>query len=141
MKLPVCLFTLCLMYSSASFGDSLRVVTEAWPPYVFEREGQHLGIDLETAEHVLRQLGHEVDWNLMPWKRALRTVELGDAQAILDVSPTAQRLEMLHFPDEQLSTSDTVLFYHRSRPRVFENVDYLAGLVIGVSPGYAYSNR
>lgn len=140
MKLPACLFTLCLMFSSGSLADSLRVVSEAWAPYVFKRDGRYVGVDLEVTERVLRALGHEVVWDLLPWKRAVRTVERGHAQAILDIVPTPQRTETLIFTDEPLSTTDTVLFYHRDRPHSFESLSDLNGLVIGVSPGYTYSS-
>ena len=140
MKLSVCVFTLCLFTSTGLLADSLRVVSEAWPPYVFERDGRPVGVDLDGADHVQSDLGHEVSWDLMPWKRALRTVELGAAQAILDIVPTPQRNKTLRFPDEHLSTNDTVLFYHRDRPHAFESLDDLSGLVVGVSPGYTYSS-
>ncbi|SDR69125.1 amino acid ABC transporter substrate-binding protein, PAAT family [Halopseudomonas xinjiangensis] len=140
MKLTGCLLTICLIYSASSLADALRVVSEPWPPYVFEDRSGPAGVDLEVAGHVLRALGHEVTWDLLPWKRALRTVEFGDAQAILDIVPTAQRIEALYFPDEHLSTNDTVLFYHRDRPHPFDSLADLSGLTIGVAPGYTYSS-
>lgn len=140
MKVSACVCALCLFISSGLLADTLRVVSEAWPPYVFERDGRAVGVDLEVAEQVLRELGHDVSWDLMPWKRAMRTVEIGDAHAILDISPNAERLKLYRFPDEHLSTSETVLFYNRHRPRPFTSLADLSGLTIGVSPGYAYSN-
>lgn len=140
MNLRVCLVTLCLIYSAGSLADPLRVVSEPWPPYVFEQSGRYLGVDLEIAEHVLRDLGHEVTWDLLPWKRALHTVKNGDAHAILDIVPNAERIEALHFPDEHLSRNETVLFYHRDRPHPFDSLADLAGLTIGVSPGYTYGS-
>ncbi|UAW98792.1 transporter substrate-binding domain-containing protein [Halopseudomonas nanhaiensis] len=140
MNLRVCLATLCLIFSAGSAADPLRVVSEPWPPYVFEENGRYLGVDLEIAEHVLRELGHEVTWDLLPWKRALHTVKTGGAHAILDIVPSAERIEALHFPDEHLSRNETVLFYHRDRPHPFDSLADLAGLTIGVSPGYTYSS-
>lgn len=140
MKLYASLLMLCLLHSPAVLADSLRVVSEAWPPYVFEQDGRYLGVDLEVAERVLEVLGHEVTWELLPWKRAVRTVSLGRAQAILDIVPSPERVETLIFPDEPLSTNDTVLFYHRDRPHRFETLADLSGLKIGVSPGYTYGN-
>lgn len=141
MKLYASLLTLCLLHSPAVLADSLRVVSEAWPPYVFEQDGKVLGADVEVADHVLRQLGHQTRWELMPWKRALRTVERGKADAILDLSLNEERRDTYLFPSEPLSTSDTVLFYHRDRPHTFEDIDDLTGLTIGISPGYAYANE
>lgn len=140
MKLCASLLMLCLLHSPTLLADSLRVVSEAWPPYVFEEDGRHLGVDLEVAEQVLQGLGHEVTWELLPWKRALHTVTLGRAQAILDIVPNPERVETFIFPDEPLSTNDTVLFFHRDRPHHFETLADLAGLKIGVSPGYTYGS-
>lgn len=140
MKPYASLLMLCLLQSPALLADSLRVVSEAWPPYVFEQNGRHIGVDLEVAEHVLESLGYDVSWELLPWKRALRTVTLGRAQAILDIVPSAERVETLIFPDEPLATNDTVLFFHKDRPHRFETLADLSGLKIGVSPGYTYGS-
>jgi hypothetical protein len=44
--LTVVLFT-CLSF--AARGEKLRIVTEPWAPYVYEENGEALGLDYETT--------------------------------------------------------------------------------------------
>ncbi|GGE51183.1 ABC transporter substrate-binding protein [Halopseudomonas oceani] len=118
----------------------LKIVSEPWPPYVFLENGAPCGADLEVSDHLLRELGYQPQWRMMPWKRAQYEVLNGSADAILDIAITPERLQQYHFPDEPLSLSETVLFYHNTHPHPFNSLEDLRGLRIGVSAGYSYSN-
>ena len=132
---------LCLFLTTPLLAAPLRIVSEEWPPYIFAKDGEIKGSDKEVADILLKQLGYQVSWELMPWRRALHTVQTGAADAVLDISPDAKRLEHFIFPDEPFSTNVTVLFYVSSRPFPFERLEDLRGLTIGVSPGYHYNNE
>lgn len=140
MTLRTCVLLVSLLFATGSGAEPLRIVTEAWPPFIYEEEGEIKGADKDIAEYLLSQLGYQVTWELKPWRRALRDVEKGDADAILDIAPHPNYLATFLFTDEPLSSHETMLFYDRRRPFSFRNLDDLTGLVIGVSPGYLYNN-
>lgn len=132
---------LCASLSLAAQGESLRIVTEPWAPYVYEEHGQPRGLDYETAAIVLQRLGVEVDWQFLPWKRCLAMLERGQADGILDIFRTAAREPQMLFPEEPLSSVELVLFYAKERPYPFRRLEDLTGLRVGVSPGYWYANQ
>lgn len=140
MKLQTCLFLASFMTVATSWADTLRIVTEEWPPFVYVEDGAIKGADKEITEHLLNQLGYQVKWELKPWRRVLQDVERGEADAILDIAPHPDYLARFLFSTEPLSSHETVLFHDKRRSFAFDRLDDLTGLVIGVSPGYLYNN-
>ena len=121
-------------------AEQLTIVSEPWPPYVFEENNTIRGIDYEVSDRLLRELGYDPKWRMMPWKRAQHEVREGNADAILDISINDQRRQTYHYPSEPLSHSETVLFYRKSQPFPFTRIEDLRGLRIGISAGYSYGN-
>ncbi|SEQ05622.1 polar amino acid transport system substrate-binding protein [Pseudomonas cuatrocienegasensis] len=121
-------------------AQPLRIVSEAWPPYIYEVDGELRGLDYETTQVVLERLGIQTTWELMPWKRCLLSVQQGKADALLDVFHSTARNTWMVFPEEPLSTVEFVLFYHRENPHRFQKIEDLTGLTVGVSAGYLYAN-
>ena len=122
-------------------AEPLRIVTEAWAPYVYEENGQTAGLDYEISAEVLRRLDVEVEWQFLPWKRCLLALEQGHADGILDIFRLPERERSMLFVEEPLSEVEFVLFYARTRPYRFKSLDDLRDLVIGTSPGYWYNDQ
>lgn len=131
--------TLTLL-ASALKAEPLTIVSEPWPPYVFAENNVLRGVDYEVSDRLLRELGYQPQWHMMPWKRALHEVRVGNADAILDVGINDQRRQEYHYPSEPLSYSETVLFYRKDQPFPFTGIEDLHGLRIGISAGYSYGN-
>jgi len=125
----------------AARAEPLRIVTEAWAPYVYEENGQPSGLDYEISAEVLRRLGVEVEWQFLPWKRCLLAFEQGQADGILDIFRIPEREAQMLFVEEPLSEVEFVLFHARSRPYPYRSLEDLRDLVIGTSPGYWYNDQ
>ncbi|MBC9248936.1 amino acid ABC transporter substrate-binding protein [Pseudomonas alcaligenes] len=124
----------------AARAEPLRIVTEAWAPYVYEENGQPAGLDYEITREVLRRLNVEAQWQFMPWKRCLLELQQGQADAILDIFRIPERESQMLFVEEPLSDVQFVLFFARNRPYPYRQLDDLRDLLIGTSPGYWYNN-
>lgn len=131
---------LCCLAASAR-AETLRLVTDAWAPYVYPLNGQPTGLDYEVSYEILRRLGFELDLQFMPWKRCLMALKQGHADGILDIFYRAEREAHMLFVDEPLSEIEFVLFFERNRPHPYEALEDLSGLVIGISPGYWYKDE
>jgi len=125
--------------SSLAQAERLRLVSDDWAPYIYWHDGQPKGSDYEVANEVLKRLGIDVDWQLLPWKRCLAMVEQGQADGVLDIFQADSRKSFMFYPDEPLSNVEFVLFQNNARPHAVERLEDLAGLTIGTSPGYTYS--
>lgn len=122
-------------------GRTLRIVSEAWPPYIYEENGELHGLDYDVTRIVLRRLGVQAEWQMLPWKRCALALEQGKADAILGSYRTRESEATLLFPSEPLSRIELLLFYTKNRPYPFRAIDDLQGLRIGVSSRYRYSER
>ena len=125
----------------AARGETLRLVTDAWAPYVYEDNGQAAGLDYEITLEVLQRLGVTLDLQFLPWKRCLLALEQGHADGILDIFHLPEREASMLFVEEPLSEVELVLFYARNRPYPYESLEDLRELVIGISPGYWYNDE
>lgn len=129
----------CLSFSAA--GETLRIVTEPWSPYVIVNGQQASGLDYDIATIVFKRLGIDVQWQFVPWKRCLLMLEQGEADGALDIFKIADREQLLLYPSEPVSQVNWVMFQANARPHPFNELSDLNGLVIGVSPGYRYSSE
>jgi polar amino acid transport system substrate-binding protein len=137
----VLLLIFSIMPSYLFGAESIRVVTDAWPPYVFEEQGTMTGFDYEVMQAVMKRMGYSVEFRLMPWKRCLQMIESGQADALLDVSITEERKRSMIFPSEPLSDSASVLFHRRGQRYRFNTLEDLRGLRIGTIAGYEYNKE
>ncbi|MFJ4065394.1 substrate-binding periplasmic protein [Pseudomonas sp. NPDC089996] len=133
----LCILLLACL-SPMALGERLRLVSDDWAPYVYRDGGQVKGIDYEVTTEVFRRLGVEVDWQFLPWKRCLALVEQGQADGVMDIFQVESRKTFLVYPAEPMSDVEFVLFQASDRRHAIRQLDDLAGLTIGTSPGYAY---
>lgn len=129
----------CIAFTAR--GETLRLVTDTWAPYVYEANGQATGLDYDTSREVLRRLGIDLELQFLPWKRCLLALEQGHADGILDIFHLPEREAQMLFVEEPLSEVEFVLFYARNRPYPYRSLEDLRNLVIGISPGYWYNDE
>ncbi|MDX1634593.1 MAG: transporter substrate-binding domain-containing protein [Marinobacter sp.] len=126
---------------SALAKARIDMVTEAWPPLVEQQNGSPAGVLWQTASEALACLGITAKLDFVPWKRALSQVRQGQKDAILGIGYTPERSRSFQFPAEPLYNSETVAFHAADRDLDIDNVQSLAGLQVGVSAGYSYSQQ
>lgn len=132
---------LMLAASSAHAQPVVHVVTEAWPPYVYEENGVPKGFDYEITREILQGSGFEMRLSFYPWKRCLEMMRNGQADALLDAGINDERLQYMAFPAEPLSSSQTVFFHPVDKPFVFNSYEDLTGLTIGTQLGYYHAKQ
>ncbi|MBH84864.1 MAG: hypothetical protein CL604_04900 [Alteromonadaceae bacterium] len=135
-----CILLLCSLGSAAS-AQTLRIVTEAWPPLIKVNDGVSGGLIWEMTSAVLAQMDVEVTLEFVPWRRALYLVERGQRDAVLAAGRSPERDAVMRFPNEPLLLSETVIFSRADHPVQFEGVESLNGMTVGLSAGYSYSRE
>ncbi|OZG72253.1 hypothetical protein BTA51_16050 [Hahella sp. CCB-MM4] len=138
MKKWVCIYLLGLAtLAGAESPQRLLIVSDTWPPYVTGNPVRP-GFDVEAATQVLQSMGYDVTFKLVPWKRAMKMVEKGLADGLLDASPNEERSRTFYIPQEPMSYSVSTLFCQScdtSRPITNE---LLKGKRLIVNRGYNY---
>ncbi len=84
-------------------------------PYEYVDSQVHLtGFHVELVREVAARLGWQVTFRRMPWKRALRSLETGDLDAVTYVARSSEREQFAIFlPDNVLHVSYTTLYIQR----------------------------
>lgn len=131
---------LLVLMASAASAERLRLVTEDWPALIDDAPGGPEGILWEISRDVLRSLGYEVTLEFVPWKRALRMVATGERDGIIGIGFNKSRASQYRFPEEHLLRSETVVISRKTDALEYSGPESLAGLKVGVSPGYSYSS-
>ncbi len=88
---------LLTILSLTARSETLRLVTEAWAPYVYDENGLATGLDYEITREVLRRLGVELELQFLPWKRCLVALEQGQADGVLDIFHLPERESQMLF--------------------------------------------
>ena len=68
-------FALALLLSGTANAQTLRLLTEEYPPYNFSKNGIISGAAVEQAELMMKALGTPYSLEILPWARALSLAE------------------------------------------------------------------
>lgn len=76
---------------AASSQETVRIVTEEFPPYNFTRGGKITGLSTEVVEAVLKEMNVTGQIHSMPWARAYDTALNSENVMIYSIVRTEQR--------------------------------------------------
>ena len=135
----MCLLSLSLPAQAST--KKLLVIGEEFAPYEFVQDGQVVGIDIDICDRIFAKLGYDVEYRIMPWKRAWYHVEKGLADVILTTSRKAAREPFVWYPKTDMWQGDFVFFYQKGRFKPeFLDLHYAKtqGLSVGIIQGNSY---
>ncbi|OBZ93258.1 ABC transporter substrate-binding protein [Pararhizobium polonicum] len=69
------IFALVFLLSGTAYAETLKLLTEEYPPYNFHENGTIQGASVEQAELMMKALGIEYSLEILPWARALSITE------------------------------------------------------------------
>jgi len=112
-------------------AETLRFVTESFPPFNYQEEGAASGPMVKIVQSVCGQMKVECKIELLPWRRALLSVEQGEADGIFSLLKVPERARIFHFSTPVIETAYAI--YAREGSKfVYRNNQDLAGHTIGV---------
>ena len=109
---------------------ALLLGNESLPPVNFLKYGKPTGIVIDLAEALAGRMHHPAEIRLMNWAEAQQLVLEGRADALLQINPSPERLEIYDF-SEPLLTSEFSIFTAAERFGIASMRD-LRGLKVGV---------
>jgi polar amino acid transport system substrate-binding protein len=136
-----------LASGAAMAAGVLRVgVSADYPPLVFERQGQIVGIEADNALAVGEIIGRKVSLTNMPFDKLMPALLAGDIDVIMSgFSVTAKRSEQVIFTDSYMVVGQMAIL-HRDKIASFAQpwAVYRPGVRVGVesgTTGAAYAER
>ena len=103
---------------------------EKLPPMNFMKNGKPAGIVVDLAEALAKRMHNPVEIRLIDWTEAQRLVLTDQADALLQINATTERLKVYDF-SEPLLTSEFTIFTSSERVDI-ASMDDLRGMKVGV---------
>jgi polar amino acid transport system substrate-binding protein len=123
--------TLLAGVCSGAHAAAMQFVMQSFPPFVISRDGVPEGLFPDVIQATCAALRIECSQRVYPWRRALRMVELGEADGIAAVARLPEREVMLHMM-EPLVQSEYAVFTRADNPLAYLVPADLNGYTLGV---------
>ncbi|GBC62365.1 amino acid ABC transporter [Desulfonema ishimotonii] len=111
------------------------------PPNMYQEDGELKGIYIDIIRQACKKLDIDPDFRLYPWKRCVKYVKDGRAEAIFPPIRTEKRAEFLYFPSEPMADKKIVVFALKEDHIKIERLADLKGKLVGVNDGYSYGSE
>jgi len=72
-------------------AQELKIVTEEYPPFNYEEDGNIKGFSTEIVEEILRRMDKKIDIELLPWSRAYNLTLTKEGYALFSVVKSQDR--------------------------------------------------
>ncbi len=136
---------MCLIFVGVSpaHPKELRVATEDsdYYPFYFMKEGRYMGATVEIIQKIAGSLGYEVTFHKYPWSRALKYVETGRLDMMIQCFRTPERSEKMIFADGPTLSEANHLFVKKGSDISFaSNLKDMTGYKFGAVRNYSYGN-
>ena len=133
--LPLALMT-CLL-TAAVQADTITIRADSWYPMNGDPGSDKPGYMIELARAVFEPAGHQVDYQVMPWERAVKSVRSGDFDCV--VGAYKEDAPDFVFPEESWGHDETHLWVTPDSSWRYTGVESLDGITVGLIGGYAYA--
>jgi len=77
--------------TSAARAETLKVLTEEFPPYNYTENGRITGFSTAVVQAVLKEAQLQGDFQSLPWARAYETAQTSDSVLIYSIARNPQR--------------------------------------------------
>ncbi len=137
MKIVALFFTSALILSA----DTITIRADEWCPYNCDPKSDKPGFMIEIAKEAFGKAGHTVDYQLLPWSRALREAEAGKIVAVVGASKEEADEHSLLAPSIEQGVSENVFIVKKGNVWRFKGVESLNEITLGAIKDYAYSKE
>ena len=123
----------------AQLPTHIALASTDWCPYACETATAQHGIVYDYITQVLKQQDIAVDIRFYPWSRAIGLANIGDTIHGLLTAVKAEAPNLL-FTTTPIMSYQICFFSKPKKNWMYEGVDSLAGMRIGVISGYGYGS-
>lgn len=107
---------------SAASGDTIKILTEEFPPYNFTENGRITGLSTEVVEAVLKEIRAQGDFQSLPWARAYETAQTSENTLIYSIGRTKEREKLFKWVGV-IAPADYYLFSWQGKNLKFDLLD------------------
>jgi polar amino acid transport system substrate-binding protein len=122
-------------------ANSIRVATDAWPPFRISTKHGFVGLDLDLIYEIGRRVQTQIDIVRMPWGRGLASMESGAVDVMTGLAYREERAEYIAYTDTPYYSCETAFYTPAFRPAEINRYEDLQNHVVGFVLHSAYFER
>jgi len=108
----------------------IKVRVIEFPPFYYQDEnGQWTGLEVELAEALLKEAGFTPEFVSLPWSRALKAMEVGEVQLMMNLAKTPEREEYMNFIGAERTSRMALVVNEQYKDEPIDHVDDLCRVV------------
>lgn len=123
--------------AACAMAETLTVRADPWPPYNMEPGQEKEGYIIDILKAIFEPAGIQIDYQTMPWSRAIRMTERGEYDAIVGALKT--EVPAFIFPDEPCGMSKYAFYIKTGIDWEYRDVESLAPVKLAVIADYSYN--
>ena len=141
----ICIFTI-LIYQ-LGFAEDLLIVrgNGQYPPNEMVINGDLQGVHIDLVREVASLLNVGIEFKSFPWKRAIKMIKAGKADAITYVGKSSERAAFIYFFDGNITSfTENALIVWKGQDKLIKysgNLEELKPYRIAVLRGYFYGEE
>ncbi|WP_157813538.1 substrate-binding periplasmic protein [Pseudoalteromonas spongiae] len=140
LKLIACILSAMCLLAMPCQAKTLSIAIGEYPPYSTRAKGEFNFVPA-VIRAAFQTQGYRVKFSYFPWGRSFVEVQKGHFDVAAYWFCTEEKQQEFYC-SEALYTETTYLFYNTKNPLVdWQNIDDLAGRLIGVTTGYSYTKE
>jgi polar amino acid transport system substrate-binding protein len=133
-------FALLTFLTTAALGaEQVTIRADVWYPHNGEPNAATRGYMIEIADELFKAKGIAVNYDLMPWERALAMTRNGEIDCV--VGAAHGDAPDFVFPSEPLGSDQSFAFVKKGNPWRYAGIESLGNVKIGVIEGYSYNEE
>lgn len=110
--------------------ETVKILTEEYPPFNYTDKGKITGLGTEVVQAVLKEINIEGQFQSVPWARAYETAQNSDSVLIYSMNRSKEREKLFKWVG-QITPTDFYLFSLKSRHLQFTDLEGAKNLQIG----------
>ncbi len=131
-----CLAMVILLAAGAAQAETIVLVADEWCPYNCEPGSDKPGFIVEVAQKVFGGAGRQVQYEIIPWSRAVDKTREGEFTAA--IGATTEDAEGFVFPKEEFGQVADHYFKRKGYPWTYNGIDSLKEVHLGYIADYDY---
>ncbi|MBF0101697.1 MAG: transporter substrate-binding domain-containing protein [Desulfobacterales bacterium] len=131
-----------LLFNFCVFNGYAEVITlraDEWCPYNCQPNANQRGFMIELAEIVFKKAGHTIDYQIMPWARAIQDTRKGKVNAI--VGAGKEDAPDFIFPENEQGQMISAFYVKKEESWRYNNMESLKDKILGVINDYSYNTE
>ncbi|MCJ8345420.1 transporter substrate-binding domain-containing protein [bacterium] len=120
-------------------ADNIVIVADQWCPYNCEPNSKNEGYLIEIIREIFEAKGHSIQYNIVPWARAIVLGRYGKIDAI--IGAFKEDAPDFIFPQIEQGISKNAFCVSEDSKWTYNSIESLESVKLGVSKGYSYGAK